>query len=191
MKDWLIYIDTHIFYFINQTIANPVFDKIMPFITEADHWLLLYFSALSLLLWKGGTKGRWFVLVLLVTVVAANHINSDILKETFDRLRPCKALEDVRLLINCGSGESFPSSHAVNNFAAAFIISRYYRQYNIIAYSIAGLIAFTRVYNGVHYPLDILSGAFVGMAIANLFAVLFELFIGKHLYQLPDRPQSE
>jgi undecaprenyl-diphosphatase len=191
MLDWIIYIDEKIFYFLNQVIANPVFDKLMPFITESDHWILLYISALSLLLWKGGKKERWFVLILLVSVVAANHINSDILKDIFGRLRPCKALEDVRLLINCGSGKSFPSSHAVNNFAAAFIIARYYKQYSAIAYTIAGIIAFSRVYNGVHYPVDILAGAFTGILIAFIIAKLFEIFLKKHLIQSPDHRQSE
>lgn len=191
MLNWLIYIDTQIFYFLNKVIANPLFDIIMPFITEEDHWILIYISSISLLLWKGGTKGRWFVLVLLVTVISANHLNSDIFKSIFERLRPCKTLEDIRLLINCGSGKSFPSSHAVNNFAAAFIIGRYYRQYAILSFSIAGMIAFSRVYNGVHFPFDIIIGAFAGILIAKIFSYIFELFIGKYLITEPDHPQSE
>lgn len=172
MLNWLINIDKQLFYFFNQVVANPLFDKLMPYITEEDHWILLYVSAIALLLWKGKTKGRLFALVLLVTVITANHVNSDILKDIFDRIRPCKILDNVRLLVNCGSGKSFPSSHAVNNFAAAFVITHYYKQYKWVAYSVASLIAYSRVYVGVHFPIDIIAGAVIGVLIAYLFTLI-------------------
>ena len=172
-------IDLGLFYFFNQTIANPLFDKIMPFITEEDHWILLYITGLSILLWKGGRTGRYAVATLLITVIISDQLNSEVLKDYFDRLRPCKTLDDVRLLVSCGSGESFPSSHAVNNFGAATVASFYYERHKWLFFSTASIVAFSRVYVGVHYPLDLLTGAIVGVIIGIIVLFIINKFYKK------------
>lgn len=157
-------LDTSVFYFLNQTIANPILDKVMPYITDVHSWYLVYIFGILGLIWKGGKNGRYAALALILGVVLTDQFNSEILKDMFGRLRPCKTLDDVRLLVNCGSGKSFPSSHAANNFAAAFILTRYYPKNWILYYFVAFLMALSRPYVGVHYPSDILGGAIVGVA---------------------------
>jgi undecaprenyl-diphosphatase len=171
--------DTNLFYFINSTIANPVFDKMMPFITEVSSWLLLYIFFISFLLWKGGTKGRIAVLALAVVILITDQVSSHIIKELVGRLRPCHELDGVRLLVGCGGGKSFPSSHAANNFAAAVVLSFFYKQYKWIFFTIASMVALSRVYIGVHYPLDIIGGAIIGTIFGLIVILITKLILKK------------
>lgn len=161
-------IDLYLFKLFNQTLVNPIFDVIMPFITKEKHLLPIYAIALFILMWKGGRRGRIVALLLIITVIISDQISSTFLKSVIGRLRPCHELVDVRLLINCGSGKSFPSSHAVNNFAVAMVLIGFFRRFWFIFLSLAILIAYTRVYCGVHYPSDVLGGAVIGTLIGIL-----------------------
>ncbi len=72
----------------------------------------------------------------------------------------------MHLLVDCGPGKSFPSSHAVNNFALAVLFSHYYRPWTWAFFTWAGLVAFSRVAVGVHFPLDAAGGALIGTLLA-------------------------
>jgi undecaprenyl-diphosphatase len=164
----LFNIDKSLLYFLNTTLANGLFDRLMPFITEQKHWNLVYLLLLIILVWKGGLKGRAAALALIIGVGMSDYLNSDILKEFFSRLRPCHTLDNIRVLIDCGPGKSFPSSHAVNNFTMAMIGAGFYREYRWILFTTAGLVAFSRVYVGVHYPFDVLGGTLVGLTLGYI-----------------------
>ena len=92
-----------------------------------------------------------------------------------ERLRPCNDLDlagQIRVLVDCGSGFSFVSSHATNHFAISFLlISLYYRQWKWIfplCFLWAFVVSYAQVYVGVHYPFDILGGAALGILIGLL-----------------------
>jgi membrane-associated phospholipid phosphatase len=175
MIESLYSLDLWLFYLVNHGTANPVFDVVMPFITNVDRFIVIYVIALGLLLWKGGSRGRWCVLLMLLTVAIADPLNSRIVKEAVGRVRPCSALPDVRLLVPCGAGKSFPSSHAVNNIAAAVIVGFFYRRVWLYFLGYAVLVAFSRVYVGVHYPADVLGGGVEGGIIALILILLWSL----------------
>lgn len=158
-------IDESLLRFFNKTISNSVFDKIFPFITEVDAWVLVYLAGFIWLFWKGGTAGRLCAVALILTVTVTDQLNSSILKEYFGRLRPCHTLTDINVLVDCGGGKSMPSSHAANNFAAAWVIVSFFKKNQWIWFTLAAMMAFSRVYIGVHYPMDILAGAVVGTII--------------------------
>jgi undecaprenyl-diphosphatase len=141
-------------------------DVVMPFITEVKHFYPVYLLLFVWLFWRGGKNGLNCAYLLAVGIFIADPLNSQIIKEMVARIRPCHVLEGVRLLVPCGGGKSFPSTHAVNNVVAAVIISSFYPKSKVWAYSIAGLVAFSRVYVGVHYPSDIFGGAVEGALIA-------------------------
>lgn len=168
MIELLYSVDVAIFFFINHTLANPVFDWLMPVLTDLNKQkpvLIGIACVAAVILWKGGSKGRIAIGVLIATVIISDQFNSSFLKDIFVRIRPCRALDGVRLLVDCGSGFSFPSSHAVNNFAGAFVIANFYRNQKWFWYSFAFLVAFSRPYVGVHYPSDILAGGLIGIGI--------------------------
>lgn len=166
--------DSTLFRAFNSGAANPVFDVVMPFITEVRNFYIPYAILFIVLLWKGGTRGRWCALVLALTVLVADPFSSRIIKEEVMRIRPCTALDGVRLLVGCGAGKSFPSSHAVNNFAAAVVISYFFRSALPYAFAIAALVTFSRIYVGVHYPGDALGGAAIGAAVAGVMILLWK-----------------
>lgn len=174
MLDYLINIDIALFYFVNSTLSNSVFDKLMPFITNHNHWILLYILVITTLIWKGGKNGRICVLLLIIVITLSDQISSSLIKEAVGRIRPCHVLNNINLLVPCGGGKSFPSSHAVNNFAAALTLSFFYREFRVIFFSIAALMAFSRVYVGVHYPFDVLAGAALGLIISFGVVLLFK-----------------
>ncbi len=161
-------IDTWLFRLCNRGIANPLFDVIMPFITNSDNWILLFILVFVYLFMKGGRKGIICGVTLIIAIIISDQLSSSVLKEMFGRVRPCSSLHDVRLLVGCGAGKSFPSSHAVNVFNSFVILSYYYREYKWHFFTVAAAIAFSRVYVGVHYPFDIIGGAIIGAAIGGI-----------------------
>ena len=168
MMEFLYQLDLSTFYFINQTLSNGVFDVVMPAITNVKHFYPLYALLFIILLWKGGNRGRWCALFLVIAVAVADPISSRVLKEEIGRERPCRKLHDVHLLVNCGGGKSFPSSHAVNNFAGFIVFASFFSRFAWIWLIMAVSISFSRVYVGVHYPSDVLAGAVIGMIIGGL-----------------------
>lgn len=179
MAEFFQNIDVFLFKIINSSLANPLFDKIMPFITERDSWILIYVLLIIALIWKGGRKGIICLIFLLIGIAITDQVSSKLLKGLFERLRPCFTLENVRLLVDCGPGKSFPSSHAANNFFLATILAYFYNEYKYILFIIAAAIAFSRVYVGVHYPFDITGGAVLGVLIGYAMALLAKLALEK------------
>lgn len=190
MLDVILQTDEVLFRLFNTSLANPVFDVIMPVITNERWWYLPYALLFGWLLWKGGRGGRICAALLVLGVVIGDQFNSAVLKEWVGRIRPCHALEGVRLVgVSCGSGKSFPSSHAVNNFTAAVLISQFFPKARIICFVIGSAVAFSRVYVGVHYPLDVVAGAAEGVVIAVGLLALQRLAAKKNPV-FSDKPQT-
>ncbi|NUN70621.1 MAG: phosphatase PAP2 family protein [Bacteroidetes bacterium] len=180
MLEFLYSVDVRLFFFINHTLANPVLDAVMPVLTDFNKLLPVRIGAVLFILYmllRGGRNGRTMIGVLVLTIIISDQVNSGFLKELFGRVRPCRALEGVRMLVGCGGGLSFPSSHAVNNFAAAAVIGRYYPAQRYYWLVFAAVIAFSRPYVGVHYPSDILAGSIIGAGIGFGLTKLADRFL--------------
>lgn len=170
MLEFLSEIDKALFLFLNVTLANPVTDLVMPVITS--DWLLriLYAIAVVLLLIFGNARLRWVALFSVMVLVVTDQVTAGLLKPMIGRLRPCYALENINLLVDCGGGKSMPSSHAANAFGQAVLFSVMYRRWAWPLAVFAALVALSRVFVGVHYPFDILVGSIIGVGIGYLGA---------------------
>ena len=166
MPFWLQQIDASIFLFLNRGLANPVFDVLMPFITEADHWTVPLGVAALLLAVKGGVKGRVTLLLAVVVVALSDQVTCSLIKPWVARTRPCFVLESARLLIRQSNSFSFPSAHAANNAAVAVLIWMRYPQARWWFVGIALSVAYSRIYVGVHYPVDVLAGLLLGASLS-------------------------
>lgn len=184
---FFILTDTELLFFINQNLANSFFDILMPFITNLHNWripILIIWIALMIF---GGKKGRVAGLLIIFVVVMSDQLSSAIIKPSIGRIRPCHLYENLRLLVHCGGKYSFPSSHASNISAAAFLFSYFYRKGSIIFFCIALVVGFSRIYVGVHYPLDVLVGFVVGFCstfvILKFYLTLIEKYPGTKFIQ--------
>ncbi len=172
MADFLYSIDLNIFYFINHTLSNPVFDKFFTLITNVKNWYIAYIILWCIAFFKGGRIGKIAAIGAIFVITFSDQLNSSLLKNLFERIRPCNALTDANALLGCSGSYSFPSSHGVNNFAIAVFFYRLFPKLKWVLLVSAGLIAFSRPYVGVHYPSDILVGALLGWGIGYLFSLL-------------------
>ncbi len=157
-------VDTSFFFFINRNLQNSVFDSLMPFVTAKPY---LIFMPLYLWLFFKDRKNALIALVLALLSVLISDWSANVLKHYFERIRPCNALDGVRVLVGCTRSFSMPSNHAVNAFAFItpfYILIKNRMRYALIAVAI--LVGFSRVYVGVHYPSDVLAGALLGILLS-------------------------
>ena len=173
-------IDLAIFYFFNHTISTGFLDKFFSIITNVNNWYITYLILLGILFFKGGRIGKIAVLGIIVLITVTDQTGYKLLKEFFERARPCNALSNVLTPLGCTGSFSFPSNHALNNFAAAAFFSKLFPKYKIVLFVSASLVAISRVYLGLHYPSDIIAGAALGMIFGYIFA-LAVLKINEHL----------
>ena len=184
MFERLIHIDTEILLAINGWHA-PWADTLMWIISAKETWIPLYLLLIGLLVWRyrqpSTTRVKWMqkvpacvimIMVIGLAVGAADFIASGILKDWVARPRPSRVpeLEGVLHLVNgYKSGRyGFVSSHAANTMACGLLFSLIWRK-KITTCGLMLWVAancYSRMYLGVHYPLDILGGLIVGALVA-------------------------
>lgn len=169
MADFFYSIDLYIFYFFNHSLSCKPFDKFFSLITDVQHWIIAYIILWGILISKEGRKSKIAAILVLVLITVSDQLGYRVLKEIFGRIRPCYALTDVLTPLGPQGTFSFPSNHALNNFAAATYFYFLYPKLKWILFSSAALIAISRVYLGLHYPSDIIGGAAIGVGIGFLF----------------------
>ena len=184
MLEQLLHMDTEVLLAINGWHA-PWADTVMWIISAKTTWIPLYLLLIGLLVWRyrkpAPTSVKWLhkvpvCVVMIVAIVAAvglaDFIASGILKQWVARPRPSRVpeLEGVLHLVNgYKSGRyGFVSSHAANTMAVALLFSLIWRNRTATIGLMLWVAAncYSRMYLGVHYPLDILGGLMVGTAVA-------------------------
>ena len=174
--EWLDQIDHKIFYLINDTLTNPIFDLFFTTITNQRLWALPVLICLLLLIIRGGKRERIAVVLVLIAASATDATIAQIIKPTIGRLRPSHALGDtINLLVSKGGRYGFVSAHAANIFAATTVLSYFYKQWKKPLLFLAFSVALSRVYVGVHYPGDVLFGGLFGYGMAWLVITLWVL----------------
>jgi undecaprenyl-diphosphatase len=170
--DWLRTLDKSLFIFINRDLANPVFDFLFPTLTDLHQTVGFQVVAIPLLLYalfKTYKKMGIVILVGLLSSLAVTDFCGGIAKKYWERPRPFTHL-DLNVIQRSGVGSfSFPSNHAGNMFCFACFMALFFPRQRWFFLILALIIAFTRVYNGVHYPSDVVAGALLGGFIGWLF----------------------
>ena len=181
-------LDTLLLLLINHGMQSAVFDVLMPALSLRGYLLVIPYL-LAVLLISANKKDRegrtYFAMAVWTLVIAfcAWHLSEwaeDTLKVAIARERPCRALEHIRLILPCPKSFSMPSGHAITSFAVATplfyltggYIALIWRLYPVV---LASLIAFSRLYLGVHYPTDVLAGTFLGAFIGLALSVLYRI----------------
>lgn len=186
MLNWLLQIDERIFNYVQERLQCVFLDKWMPIITEFDNWIWVIALAWLALFIFGGKRGRLTCIVAIVAVLIADNLNSYLIKPFFGRLRPDEVVTAVG---TGGFTYSFPSNHAVNVFTLAMTVSWFYPKVAVFWFLGAGIVGFSRIYLGEHYPFDVVAGAVEGILIALMviwFSRKIEIWlIGSHKGQTP------
>jgi undecaprenyl-diphosphatase len=171
--------DTDFFYLINGRTQNALFDLIMPVLSDFHLWRWPILAAAVAVIIFGRRRARITVLVVLVAVALSDQLSSGLLKPLISRPRPSHVLEGVRLLGGRGGRYGFPSSHAANVFSAWIVLALRHPRLKYALVVIPVAVAYSRVYVGVHYPLDVIGGALLGLAVGLGLVGLTELTRGR------------
>lgn len=171
--DWLQTLDSNLFLWINRGLAHKWLDAVMPFFSDNAFFYPALFLLGLLMVWKGGIRGWLCLLLLLLVTAIGDGLIVGTIKDAIGRVRPSSAIPEARALVGKGRTGSMPSAHAANWFAAAMVAFLFYRRSIRVTLPLAFIVAFSRVYNGAHYPSDVIAGSILGAgyAIATVWAV--------------------
>ncbi|OPY58103.1 MAG: Undecaprenyl-diphosphatase BcrC [Pelotomaculum sp. PtaU1.Bin035] len=159
--------DVKLFERINHTMHNSIMDAFMPLITNTGEGGLIWII-IGLALFISRRPGVKKTALLMLVALLASFLAGECIKHIFQRPRPFETLPDVELLVRPPYSFSFPSEHAANAFAAGLVLARKLPGLAWFFIPLACVMAFSRVYVGVHYPADILVGSLLGTACAAL-----------------------
>ena len=179
MFDLVLKLDLYLFYFINTYLSNPIFDYNFVIFHNCHKQLWFIFPVLSLWIFYifKDQKNRMILLILIpISILITDQIGKTI-KDLELRQRPYITVSEknIHLLINVpkdvndnykdtsGSKKSFPSNHAANICSICYLLSYMYNNKKKYFVTIAILISVSRIYVGVHYPLDVITGAMIGL----------------------------
>ena len=177
--------DTELFLWLN-ALGNESWDGFWLSVSETNTWLPLYAVLIFMLIRSvRGWLIFWSILLVILNLLLTDQGSTWFFKEQFERLRPChvEALQSQMRLVkaSCGGQYGFLSAHAANTFGMALLVGNFTRRrfpwLRSMLFAWAAIVAFSRIYIGVHYPLDILAGAGYGLLCGTLFYSIFQRII--------------
>ena len=171
--EWFFELDGNILLYIQEYLRSDFMTPIWKVITSLGDagwfWILL---TIILLIPK---KTRKIGIASAVSLVIGVIITNVALKNIVARTRPYEVVEGLTLLVGKAHDYSFPSGHSCASFASAFAIYKTApKKYGIAALVLASLIAFSRLYVGIHYPTDVIAGVVIGIVSAILAGLIIK-----------------
>ena len=189
MIDYVLNLDTELFVYLN-SLGIPLFDNFWILLSSKEANIFFYSILLLYYFYSKSLKFKFselfYLLILIALMITVTDQTANLFKDSFQRLRPCynEMIKDSLRLVkeSCGGKYGFFSAHASNSFTLAVFFGLLYK--NKFKYLIylsllyASLISYSRIYLGVHFPLDIIFGATFGIIIGILTFKFYE----KNLY---------
>ncbi len=173
-------LDTQAFLWLN-SIHSDFLDPIMLWVSGKNEWYPIYAIIIGVLIWRYKNRSIGMLLTIIISVVISDRVCSGFFKPLVQRLRPChehSIQKLVHVVGDCGGQFGFCSSHAANTFTLAtclFLLLG--KEFSSIRYFYiwAIIVSYSRIYVGVHYPLDVLSGAGIGVLASLLCFKIYQM----------------
>lgn len=180
--DQILQADTQLFVDLN-SLGQSQWDQFWIFMTNKESWFPMYgaFIIIAFLLLRNWKRALLSIVVLALLILAVDQSIGELIKPWFSRLRPCyfPDLDGLVRIVkgSCGGKYSFFSAHSSNAFAYAVFITSLLKDklkgVTLFLMIWAALVAYSRIYVGVHFPLDILIGGLYGALLGYLFYQLY------------------
>ena len=184
MLEKCIAIDKEVFIFLN-SLGSETYDNLWLHITQQLYWTPLFLIVFYLLQKKIGPKNLLILLLFIAGIILVCDQTANIFKNGVQRLRPCNdpEIKDIIRVVKSSSSFRFFSGHATNSMATTvfvFLIFKKYYKYGLLLFVFPLIFAYSRIYLGLHFPIDILTGYAVGAIFGFLFYELHEYLQPKY-----------
>jgi undecaprenyl-diphosphatase len=185
MIEEILKLDSQLFLFLNN-LGSSTFDAFWIFLSYKESNIFFYLSLLIFYFYKESKTIKlsevFYSLLFIAIMILIADQTANLFKDSFQRLRPCyneSLIDSVRLVKeSCGGKYGFFSAHASNSFSLAVFFGLLYKnRFRYIIYIsllYASLISYSRIYLGVHFPLDILFGGVYGITIGLVVFRIYE-----------------
>lgn len=184
MFEKIIQLDRELLVYLNNLGSTP-FDFFWVFATSQKNWTLFFLLILILVYLKKGLKNTLLILLFVSLLILTGDQIVNLVKNSVQRLRPCNDLDlknSIRILHNTPTFSYF-SGHATNSMSTMlfiFLIMKRHFKYLFIIFLWPLIFAYSRIYVGVHFPLDILSGYLFGATLGLVFYKIYQLVLDKY-----------
>jgi undecaprenyl-diphosphatase len=160
-------------------LGSETYDGLWLFITKQINWIPFFILLLYLIFKKTGTKQTLFLLLFVAFLVAFTDQTTNLFKNGFQRLRPCSdpEINTIIRVVKSSSTFSFFSGHAANTMAVTtflfLILKRHFKYFGLL-FLWPLIFAYSRIYLGLHYPIDIICGYLCGLTLGFLMFKIYQ-----------------
>jgi undecaprenyl-diphosphatase len=170
-------LDSNLLVYLNG-LGSEKYDPFWLFITNQFYWTPFFLLLFYLIYKKIGGKQTLYIILFVAVLIAFTDQTTNLFKHTFARLRPCNSpdIKSIIRIVQVRNSYSFFSGHAANTMAVAtflfLILKRYYKYFGFL-FLWPLIFAYSRIYLGLHYPGDILTGYFFGAVFGSLLYLVY------------------
>lgn len=180
----LIQLDKELFIFLNGLGSEP-FDAFWLIITKQLYWTPFFIAVFYLLQRKIGWKNLGIILLFIAVLITFTDQITNLFKNHFQRIRPCynEEISGIIRVVKSSKTYSFFSGHAANSMASTmfiFLLIRKYYKYTYLLFIFPLIFAYSRIYLGLHFPSDILTGYLFGGSLGFGFYKIYNHFSNKY-----------